>query len=111
MQVKPRFNSYKIIQQIPLCKDDYGNQMCLTTIEYSILDKHDILIEVISDKKEKWNNGAESYSSIAYYNVLTKELLKITIDNLLIEELEDGYHTLNNKGLRTKFKITQLNIK
>lgn len=108
MQVKPRFKDYKIISQIPLLKDDYGNQMCLTEIEYINDNNKVILTEVISDKKEKWNNGAESYSSIAYYNVLNKELLNIKINNFHIEELKDGYHNLTNKGLRTKFQITKI---
>ena len=44
MQVKPRFETYKILEQYPFLKDDTGNEMCLTFLEVKLpSDENEIM--------------------------------------------------------------------
>lgn len=118
MQVKPRFETYKILEQYPLIKDDTGNEMCLTLLEAKLPSSDDVIVEstykfwsVIGKNQQQWNNKAVSYSSVAFWKTKTKDkLFKSVIRGFIIEEKEDGEHRLidNNPGLRTVFKIKRV---
>jgi hypothetical protein len=113
MQVKPYFESYNILKQIFITKDDTGNDINLTLIEgkllnteYEVIDSSYKFWTVIGKNQVQWNNKTVSYESIAYWKALDKSLLNTEINDFIIEEVKDGFHTLfNEKGLRTKFKI------
>ena len=127
MQVKPRFETYKILEQYPFLKDDTGNEMCLTFLEVKLPSDEDEVIEstykfwvVIGKKQEQWNNKAVGYESNAFWKTKTKEkLFKDIVQGFTIEEKESGEHCIFDtgnyfsdfskveKGLRTRFKITR----
>ena len=48
MQVKPRFETYKILEQYPILTDDTGNEMCLTLLEVKLPSDEDEIMEVMS---------------------------------------------------------------
>lgn len=116
MQVKPRFETFKIIEQYPFLKDDTGNEMCLTLLEVKLPSNEREVIEstykfwtVIGKNQYQWNNKAVSYESVAFWKVKTKDkLFNDIIHGFTIEEIEYGSHLLfdnDNYGLRTIFKI------
>ncbi len=112
MQVKPRFEKYRFLEKHFITKDDTGNMMYLTLIESNEPEKEEITFyRIIGHKQEKWSNGAISYSENAYWKSCKKELLKININNMIIEEYISGNHhmfndiPLNPPHIRTSFKI------
>ena len=118
MQVKPRFESYKIVEQYPFLIDDTGNEICLTLMEVWLKSDETEIMETpyrfwccIGKRQERWNNKAVSYLDIAFWkDEKRKKLFKDTIHEFLIEEIEDGEHFVfsNEKpGLRTCFKLTR----
>ena len=117
MQVRPRFETFKIIEQYPFLKDDTNNEICLTLMEVKLPSNRLELIETpyrfwccIGSRQEQWNNKAISYQSVAYWRDKKRDkLFKGNINGFKIEEIEDGEHRLfdNNYGLRTTFIIKQ----
>jgi hypothetical protein len=118
MQVKPRFETYKIVEQHSLLKDDTGNEFCLTLLEVKLPSDDDEITEtpykfwtVVGKNQYKWSNKSVSHESIAFWRSDTrKNLFKGTVQGIIIEEIEDGIHTVIDKdkpGLRTRFKITK----
>ena len=116
MQVKPRFETFKIIEQYPFIKDDTGNEMCLTLLEVKLPSDEDEIIEstytfwtVIGKNQHQWNNKAISYESVAFWKDKTKDkLFNGIVQGFIIEEKEAGEHKFidnNNLGLKTVFKI------
>jgi hypothetical protein len=116
MQVKPRFETFKILQQYPFLKDDTGNDICLTLMEVKPQSHDDEIVETpyqywccIGKKQEQWNNKAISYESVAYWKAKSKEnLFKGNVNGFDIEEVENGQHFMFDKnvcGLRTIFKL------
>lgn len=119
MQVTPRFETYKIIEQHTILKDDTGNEMCLTLLEvmlpsddYEAIDSSYKFWTVIGKHKIQWNNKAVSYNSDAFWKAKTKDkLFKGVINGFMVEEKEAGEHFIfdnNNLGLRTNFKIKKI---
>lgn len=117
MQVKPRFETFKILEQYPFIKDDTGNEICLTLLEVKLPSNEDEVMEsaykfwtVIGKNQYQWNNKAVSYESVAFWKVKTKEkLFKGIVQGFTIEEKEAGEHKIfdNNSGLRTVFLINR----
>ena len=116
MQVKPRFETYKILEQYPILTDDTGNEMCLTLLEVKLPSDEDEIMEstykfwtVIGKKQEQYNNKAVGYENIAFWKAKTKHLFKDIVHGFTIEEKEDGVHCVFDveKGLRTFFKINR----
>lgn len=121
MQVKPRFDNYKFLEQFPIIKDDTGNELCLSLIEAKLPNTNSEFVisyykywTVVGKKQDKWGNGAISYSDIAYWKEKNKKLLKIEINGFLIEEIDAGLHHIfcagipkneNDFGQRTSFII------
>lgn len=71
MQVKPRFDNYKILEQNPIFKDDTGAELCLTHFSAKISGDESIIVDsnytfwtVVSKSSYTWNNKAVSYSDI-----------------------------------------------
>lgn len=119
MQVKPCFESYKILEQHFITKDDTHNDMSLTLLEVKLKSDDDIIIDssyrfwaVMGGKKEVWANKAESYESIAFWENPRKPFINTIINGFSIEEvLNGGFYNEKNKslGIRTKFKIERVN--
>jgi hypothetical protein len=118
MQVKPRFEMFKILEQYPFLKDDTGNEMCLTLLEVKLQSDECEVMEstykfwtIIGKNQYQWNNKAVSYESVAFWKVKKKDkLFKDTVQGFTIEEKEDGEHRFidkDNLGLRTVFKINR----
>lgn len=118
MQVKPRFETFKILEQYPFLKDDTGNEMCLTLLEVKLPSDEDEVMEsaykfwtVIGKNQHQWNNKAVSYESVAFWKAKTKDkLFKDIVQGFTIEEKEAGEHRFidkDNSGLRTVFKINR----
>jgi hypothetical protein len=118
MQVKPRFETFKILEQYPFIKDDAGNEMCLTLLEVKLPSDESEVVEstykywvVIGKNQHQWNNKAVSYESVAFWRAKKKEkLFKDIVQGFTIEEIESGEHRVfdnDNSGLRTVFKINR----
>lgn len=113
MQVKPRFESYSILEAHPIVTDDTGNEMCLTLVEaklhsdsFEVMESSYRFWVVMGKKQVQWASKAVSYESIAYWNAEVRSLFKGEVNGFLIEELSAGTHALTGqKGLRTKFEI------
>ena len=107
MQVKPRFENFKIVKSYPIITDDIGNQMCLCLIEVKPnSDDSEIVISsykcwtVIGTKiTTNYKNGAVGYNSNAYWKnkKLKRKLIKTEIENIKIEEKICGEHSLFGK--------------
>ena len=122
MQVKPRFETFKILEEYPFMKDDLGNVMCLTLLEVKLPTDESEIIEttykywcIAGKKQEQWGNKSISYSSIAFWKAKKKDkLFKDVVNEFTIEEVECGEHTMFDNadfGLRTTFKIKRVTIK
>lgn len=118
MQVKPRFETYKIIEQHPILKDDTGNEMCLTLLEVKLPSNEDEVMEspyrfwtVIGKNQHQWLNKAVSYDGVAYWRSQQKDkLFNDVVNGFAIEEKEHGEHSIidkNTKGSTTIFKISR----
>lgn len=116
MQVIPRFETFKILEEYPFMKDDTGNVICLTLLEVKLPTDESEIIEttykywcVAGKRQEQWGNKAVSYNSEAYWNIKKKDrLFKDVVNGFTIEEVECGEHRMfdkDNSGLRTTFKI------
>ena len=51
MQVRPRFETFKIIEQYPFLKDDTNNEMCLTLMEVKLTSNR---LEIIDTPYRFW---------------------------------------------------------
>lgn len=120
MQVKPRFESFKILEQYSILKDDTGSEICLTLFEvmlpsniYTFTESSYLFWEVVGKNQEQWNNKSVSYSNIAFWKKKQEhKYFNKTIKGFKIEEIEDGSHFLfgdykDNESLRTKFIISR----
>jgi hypothetical protein len=123
MQVKPRFESYKILETHPIVIDDTGNQISLTLISATLpSDKDEIVTTpyqfwaVIGKNQVVWGNKAISYDSAAFWKHDNKrKLISTIINDIEITEVEDGEHglfiiprTQEIPGKRTRFKIKKI---
>lgn len=124
MQTLPRFKSYKILQQYPIITDSTGNEINLTLFEVWLNSNNDEIIQtayqfwtVCGKAQEKWQNGAISYKSEAYWQGMYRELLTTTITttdglHFKIEEIVSMFphHMYGNDqpGTKTYFKIYKL---
>ncbi len=116
MQVKPRFETYKILEQYTVLKDDTGNELCLSLLEVKLPSTEDEIIDstykfwtVIGKIQKTWGNKAISYESFAFYKDPNKKnLFKGIVNGFIVEEKEFGQHYVDdvNVGLKTKFIIT-----
>ena len=116
MQVKPRFESYKFLEQYPIVKDDLGNEMCLTLVEAKIKSNmfervHSVYQywAIVSKTKEQYNNGAVGYSRDAFWDCekLDRELIHNSINGIEFKEVECGKHSMfpNRFGIKTRFEF------
>lgn len=116
MQVKPRFEVYKIIEQYTFLKDDTNNEICLTLLEVKLPNSKMEVIEssykfwtVIGKNQQIWNNKSVSYESVAYWKSSNKVLFKDIVNGFLVEEKENGTHNLfSQSGARTTFTINRI---
>ena len=124
MQVKPRFQSYKILEEFYLLTDDTGNKFNLVLIEVKLPDSIDEIVEttykfwtVIGNNKQiTWSNKAVSYEDVCYYKDKVKaNLFKEIINGFNIEEVVSGFHHVfvtdnikEQEGLRTTFTIKRI---
>lgn len=119
MQAKPRFETYKILEQYSLLRDDTGNEMCLTLLDVKLPDNEREIAEtpyklwtVIGKNPYQWSNKAISYESCAFWKAQQKEnLFKQAVNGFLIEEFQNGGHLVFNDkiwGLKTSFKIKRV---
>ena len=97
-------------------KDDSGEEFFLTLVEKHSKEYEG---EIQESPYRYWivlSKNKRSY--VAYWKALKKELLKVVINNFVIEEVEDGKHCVFDEqyfnpntemvsGLRTKFKLTK----
>jgi hypothetical protein len=115
MQVKPRFESYKVLKQIPLLKDDLGNDMCLTLLEvklnsniFEIVESPYTFWTVLGKNQEQYSNKSIAHSHVAFWRE-KKSFFKDIVEGMLVEEIIDGQHFLFSDivGVRTIFKISR----
>lgn len=114
MQVKPRFESYKILEQHHVLKDDKGEELCLTLFEAKLPDnEHDMIVTpyrfwtVVCKNSYQWANKAVSYEDCAYYRKEPK-LFSGIINGIEVEEYLCGTHRVlddDKSGPKTSFKI------
>jgi hypothetical protein len=129
MQVKPHFESYKILEQHPILKDDTGNEMCLTLFEVKLKDNENEVTEtayqfwrVVGKTQIQHNNKAISYECEAYWNAnQRKNMYKGVVNGFLVEEAYYGVHNVFNKvfdrndpdeinklDIKTSFKLKRI---
>lgn len=131
MQLKPRFESFKIKEKHELLKDDTGATFSLTKIQvYLPQNKYEIAISpyeywcVINDKMDIWSDKTTiSFGSYAFWKDSKREnLIQKTICGVKIKEVLSGEHYIfcNKKmpkrkdgdfGVKTTFEISIDNCK
>jgi hypothetical protein len=127
MQLKPRFEKFKIKERHKLLKDDSGATFYLTKVEAFIpSDKNEVTTTpyeywcVINDKQDNWSNKkVVSYGSEAFWKANERtNLLDTEIKGLRIKEVFSGSHYYfstkkmpsdEDKGVRTTFEIIEIN--
>jgi hypothetical protein len=130
MQVKPRFEYFKILEQYFILKDDTNNDMCLTLFEVKLPDSTTEIIEssykfwaIVGKTQVSWGNKSSDKTPISYDNNAywrskeRKNLFKGEINGFLIEEEIRGFHNMfltkfppdeKEFGLKTAFIFKKL---
>jgi hypothetical protein len=130
MQVKPRFEFFKIIEQYFILKDDTNNDICLTLLEVKLHDSKFEIMEstykfwtIVGKTQISWGNKNSdktpiSYDETAYWKSKERNnLFKGEIHGFFIEEIKNGFHNMfltkfppdeQEFGLRTQFNFKKI---
>lgn len=125
MQLKPRFENFKIKERYELLTDDNGIKFFLTKIEaYIKSDKLELTITpyefwcVVNNKTNDWSNKKIiSYSSDAFWKSHKKDVLfNKVINGIRVKEVLNGKHYIfcnkqvpkeeTDFGIKTTFEVS-----